>query len=137
MRLGVAQQRFFLRDVQARGYAAVVARIDQVESFLQGLDGAIQDSDFAVEFPQRKIIARQFRSDHQAHIFKIGGAGLVGRFRGFDAAAAFAEKIDFVAGDKGNGRGILIDGVGRELVRRPRDGSRTAVAGSIVGVVPG
>ena len=33
----------------------------------------------------------------QANIFKVGGSGLIVGLSGFDAAAASAEEIDFVA----------------------------------------
>ena len=136
LRLRVPKQRFFFRHVQARSYAAVVPRIDQVKTFLQRLHGAIKNSNFTVQLPQRKIISRQFRGDHQPHVFKIRGAGLISGFGRFDAAAALSEKIHFVTDHEGKRGGILVHRpwvIGDPAAGRfPESRCR-----SIVGVVPG
>ena len=51
------QQRFFFRYVQPRGHATFVAGVHQLQTLLQRLDGAVQNCEFGIELPQRKIIA--------------------------------------------------------------------------------
>ena len=56
---------------------------------------------------QRKIISGNLGGDDQADIFEIGGARLIVGLRGFNAPAATAEKIDFVADGEGQRVTIL------------------------------
>ena len=83
--------------------------IDEVEAFGNGIDGAGEQTDLGVELARGKIVGGNFRSDDQANIFQIGGAGLIAGLRGFDAAAAGADEIDFIADSEGNREIVLGD----------------------------
>src|SRR5579884_635535 len=104
------QERFFLSDVEAGGEAAFVAGIDEIQALFERSDGALEDADFGVELAEREVIARQFGGDDQLDVFKIGSARLVSRLSRFNAAAATAEKIGFVADRKGQSECILRGG---------------------------
>ncbi len=102
------EQGFFLRDIETGGDAAVVAGVDEVETFLQSVDGAAQDADFGVELAKIEIVAGDLRFDEQANVLEIGGVGLIGGFGGFDAAAAFAEDVELVVDGERDLKGVLL-----------------------------
>ena len=118
------EQRFFLRDIEAGCDAAVMAGIDEVEAFLQSIDGAAQDADFGVELAEIEIVARDLRRDEQADVLQVGGVGLIRGFGGFDAAAALAENIELVVDRERNLKCVLL--IGSE---RNRGAVRWAIAG--------
>ena len=95
------EERFFLSDVEPGRNATSVARFHQIQALLQGLHGAVQNRDFRVQLPQGEVVGGEFRGQHQADIFEIGGVGLIGGLRGFDGAAALAEEVHFIAHGKG------------------------------------
>jgi len=51
------QKRLFLRHVQPGGHTAFMPGIHQLQTFLQRLHGAIQDSQLGIELSQGEIIA--------------------------------------------------------------------------------
>ena len=95
------QQGFFLRDVESRRHASLVPRIDQVQSLLQRVHGALQDSQLGIQLAQIEVVARQLRGDQQAHIFQVRCVCLIRGFRCFDAATALAKQIHLVTHREG------------------------------------
>ena len=63
------QERLFLCDVKPGRHTALVALIHELETLFQRLHGAMQDPQLLIELPQREIVAREFRRDHQSHVF--------------------------------------------------------------------
>src|SRR5216684_8250869 len=90
------QQRFFFRNVQPGSHAAFVAGVHQLQTFLQRLDGAVQNCELAIELAKSEIIASKLRGDYQANVFEISRACLVRRLRRFNAAPPPPKQIDFV-----------------------------------------
>ena len=69
LRLRSAQQRLFLRHVQSRRNSALVARRHELQAFIQGGHGAVEDRELAIELAQREIVARHLGGDYEAHVF--------------------------------------------------------------------
>ncbi len=70
------EQRGLLRDFQPGRDSALVAMVDQVQTFLLDFDRLPYHSGFAVKFAQVEIVGGQFGGQHQADIFQVGRAPL-------------------------------------------------------------
>ncbi len=122
------QQRFFLRNIQPRGYAAFVPLIDQLQAAFQCFHGAMQNSQLRIELPQREIVARELRRDHQPDVLEIGRACLVGCLRRFNAAAPPAKQIHFIADREWQRNVCLRDRAGRGKIAARGTIAREALA---------
>ena len=107
---GGVKKSFFLRNIEAGRDAAVVTGVDEVEAFGQGIDSTREQRDLRVELAEGKIISRQFGSDEETNVFKVGSVRLIAGFGGFNAAAAPAKEVNFVADGEGQRVTILRDG---------------------------
>ena len=91
------QQRLFLRHIQPGSNATFVPLVHQLQSALQRFHCAMQNPQLRIKLPQREVIPREFRSDHQPHVLEIGSGGLVRRLRCLNAAPPPAKEIHFIA----------------------------------------
>ncbi len=66
-------------------------RVDQLQPPLQRFHGVVKNAQLSIKLPQREIISRQLRGDHEPNIFQVRRARLVGSLGRFDAPSAPAE----------------------------------------------
>ncbi len=97
-----------------------MARFDQLQAFLERVDGAIQDVQLGIELVEREVIARKFRGDHQAHVCKVGGGDLVGGLGRFDGAPSLPKQVRFIARDERKSDVALRDRAGDRKVAAAR-----------------
>jgi hypothetical protein len=95
------EKSFLLSHVEARGNATIVARIYQVQTFLQCIDRARIQRKLRIDLPQRKIVRGKFRGQNQPHIFQVGGGSLEGSLRRFNRAPTLTEKVHLIANAEG------------------------------------
>src|SRR5207253_9009737 len=93
-----------------------VARFDQLQAFLERVDGAIQDVQLGIELVEREVIASKVRSDHQAHVCKGGGGDLGGGLGRFDGAPSLPKQVRFIARDERKSDVALRDRAGDRKV---------------------
>ncbi len=84
---------FRLQHVAARGDAAAIAVVGELQRFLKGDHGVVEQLFLPVQRAQLKIILRQFGAGAQGRCFKVRRAGLSGRFARLDGATDAAPNI--------------------------------------------
>ena len=95
--LGGVQQGFRFGDVEAAGYAAFVASLGQVESFLLQVDIIFQDDAILVDETRHDVILGHVGFDGEQHVFVVGDGSLHLRPGRFHRAPDAAPQVDFVA----------------------------------------
>ena len=95
------QLRLRLGHIHGGSDAAVVAALRQLERFLVGHDGRVEESLLRIEAPQLEVVERQFRVKAQIHARQIGGACLRFGARGFHRPPHAAPHIGFVGNVNG------------------------------------